>query len=226
MQPDVICADKKIVREVFRAHLKTLQHDYQLQTADEEVREEMAVKAQRENVRKAREHRQREVCLQPPYHTLLKLLHQLRGRRADICRIFSGKLPQSKSLKTFDALWRRMPPSACSEDEAFIRNNKLYYRKIRPQWRSTAPEVEDWFRTFDDLHMSTRFQASGKRRPGRLPRYRLPALASTAISGQYPMGLPSNFYDQAWCDSLDDFEKEQLKPRKPIDLIFDDRVKA
>ncbi len=118
-----------------------------------------------------------------------------------------------------------MSKEACSEDEASAMNNRIHYRKIRPAWRSTAPDVDAWFKAFDHLHMSTRFHKNGKRKPGRIPRHRFPASASQASNTKiYPKGLPRNFYDETWLDTLDDFEKEQLKIRAPIDLIFDDDV--
>lgn len=226
-QPDIICTDAKVVREVFRAHLRALAKEHRFRTADPQERDTMVERAQRENVYKAKDHRQRIVSSLSHFFINLMFFSQLRERRADVCRIFYEKLPNSKSLKLFHSIWKRMPKEACSEDEAFVRDGKMYYRKIRLPWRSTAPDVVEWFKTFDHLHMSTRFQANGKRQRGRLPRHRFPASTSgpPPVSG-YPKGLPSNFYDQTWLETLDDFEKRQLKVKKAINLSFDDNVKA
>ncbi len=118
-----------------------------------------------------------------------------------------------------------MSKEVCSEDEAVVKKDRFCFRKIRPVWRSSAPDVAAWFATFDHLHMSTRFYKNGKRKPGRLPRHRLPALAPrVSNSNNYPKRLPRNFYDETWLDGLDEFERAQLKIRDPVDLIFDDDI--
>ena len=68
-----------------------------------------------------------------------------------------------------------MGPEACSEDEAYVVGDRLHYRKLRLAWQSKAPDVIDWKRTLDNLHMSTRHKSNGDRKPGRLPRHRYPA---------------------------------------------------
>lgn len=118
-----------------------------------------------------------------------------------------------------------MSKEACSEDEAFIKDNQLYYQRVRPVWRNPTPDVEAWFRTFDLLHMSTRYDENGKRKPGRLPRHRLQATGpQTSTPASYPKCLPQNFYDDTWLDTLDQFEKKQLKIQPHLELIFDDSI--
>lgn len=122
-------------------------------------------------------------------------------------------------------MWKRVSKEACSEDEAFEINGRLHYKKIRPAWRSAAPDVESWFRTFDHLYMSTRFQNDGKRKPGRLPGHRHPASGPRVSDPKdYPKGLPKNLYDKTWLATLDGFERKQLRAQRPIKLIFDNNI--
>lgn len=118
-----------------------------------------------------------------------------------------------------------MPKEACSEDEGFAMGDRLHYRKIRPVWRSTAPDVVAWFKTLDHLHMSTRFKSDGKRKPGRIPRHRQEASGLQVSNPKvYPKGLPENFYDPTWLATLDTYERDKLRVQDPMELIFDDHV--
>lgn len=60
-QPDVIHTSAKIVRQVFRTHLKALAKGYRSQTVPPEETDEMVAKVQAENTRKAKDYRQRLV---------------------------------------------------------------------------------------------------------------------------------------------------------------------
>ena len=118
-----------------------------------------------------------------------------------------------------------MGPEACSEDEAYVVGDRLHYRKLRLAWQSKAPDVIDWKRTLDNLHMSTRHKSNGDRKPGRLPRHRYPASGTrTSDPTVYPKGLPINFYDQTWLTTLDEFERRQLHAKKAVELIFPDNI--
>ncbi|KAJ3567228.1 hypothetical protein NP233_g6497 [Leucocoprinus birnbaumii] len=120
-------------------------------------------------------------------------------------------------------LWESMPKEACSEDEAEIQDGKLLYRKLTPMWRNPAPEVDNWFKTFDLLHMSTRFQANGRQERGRLPHHRLPPdPREKPQKSNYPKSLPSNFYNKTWLSTLDDNERNLLDIQAPVDLTFED----
>jgi hypothetical protein len=85
--------------------------------------------------------------------------------------------------------------------------------------------VAAWFKTFDHLHLSTRFSKNGNRKQGRLPRHRLPASGPrTSDINVYPKKLPQNFYDETWLATLDEFEEAQLQIQDPMELIFDDDI--
>lgn len=133
--------------------------------------------------------------------------------------------PDDASLENFRDLWMHVPKEVCSEDEAFVDGDRLYYQRLRPEWRSPAPDVEAWFLTFDLVHMSTHFQKNGKRNPGRLPHHRIrDSEDDTTASGTYPKRLPLNFYDEIWLQTLDGGEREKLAAQPAIDLTFNDEV--
>jgi hypothetical protein len=64
-QPGVISLDAKVIRGVFLAHLRTLYKQYRDQNAGSDTENERATMVREENNRKAKEHRQRLVCLPP-----------------------------------------------------------------------------------------------------------------------------------------------------------------
>ncbi|KAJ3571370.1 hypothetical protein NP233_g3799 [Leucocoprinus birnbaumii] len=207
-QPGNGSYDRAVVREVFCAHLPTVQKRYKLYTVDADEKKGMLIKAQKENEAKAKLNRQRN----------------LRHRRAEICCVFHERDPNNKCFQRFHTLWESMPKEACSEDEAFVQGGRLLYRKQTPAWHSSAPEVVNWFKMFDLLHMSTCFQADGRRERGWLPQNRLPAdPEQKPLKANYPKHLPSNFYDKSWLETLDNTEQKILDIQKPVDLTFDAR---
>lgn len=134
--------------------------------------------------------------------------------------------PRSRPLRKFNRVWKHATKDVCSEDEAYIVNDRIQYRKIRPAWRSTAPDVDAWFRTFDYLHLSTRFQRSGRRKQGRIPGHRHPAILGMRVSNPkvYPRGLPENFYDEAWFADLTHSQRKDLGKKDAIELNFHDDI--
>ncbi|KAJ3566227.1 hypothetical protein NP233_g7126 [Leucocoprinus birnbaumii] len=204
----------KVIRDMFLTYLKQFFREYHSVTIPPEDRDEAQAVIAKENTEMARLNRQRILC----------------ERRVEICHLFHERYPSSKSLETFSAVWQRAPKEACSDDEAVVtKEGKLYYRKLKPDWRSSEPEVELWFKTFDHLHMSTHFRRDGKRKRGRLPRHRVPPQktgGSSLEKENYPKGLPLNFYDATWLDALDKHQRKVLRVQPPIDLTFDDDIQS
>ena len=109
----------------------------------------------------------------------------------------------------------KMPIDAMSGDETDHRQGNLNYVVRIPAWRN--PEVEDFFKVLDSLHLSTRFQSNGRAKRGKFPHPRIRS-GRPPITGTFVPGLPANFYDDNWLRSLTKFERSQLKIQPRIDL--------
>lgn len=89
------------------------------------------------------------------------------------------------------------------------------YFVIRPGWRSR--EVTNWLRVMDHVYLDHRFAADGRTTRGKWTRNRVqsPKVDQTA---QAIKGLPSNFYDRAWLESLSPKKRRRLDVKEAIDL--------
>lgn len=116
------------------------------------------------------------------------------------------------------SLWETMPVDAMSGDETDHRTGEVRYIVVKYEWRSS--ELDDWLKTFDFLHLSTRFTPEGRARRGKFPRPRIRNTARPARLGNPVSGLPENFYDSQWLAGLESYEREELDIQPPIDLSF------
>ncbi|KDQ22724.1 hypothetical protein PLEOSDRAFT_36655 [Pleurotus ostreatus PC15] len=194
------CKDKYAVEYTFMQHLHQLRNLYEDQRAVHDHQYEV----QRDDLKtdKAAEH-----------------------RRSEACKVFAKR---DERLRGFLPLWDSLPLEAMSGDESDHRpkNSKHYserYIITTLPWRSNAPEVKNWFRGFDALHMSTRFLTDDRPGPGRFPHIRID---STRLESKAPPvpGLPTNFYNPSFLAGLDPLERDQLNIQPSVDLRFSRRI--
>ncbi|KAJ8693800.1 hypothetical protein PTI98_008757 [Pleurotus ostreatus] len=202
-QPQYTCKDPAKIEHHFKQHL------YQLKQRAAKLPTPEAAKA------KSRENRRRA----------------LRERRVKACRNYSRQDP---TLHRFLDLLGRLPYYAMSGDETdadastSIGIGKTIdgYSITNLPWRSSDPEVTHWFRTFDLLHLSTRYMMTGNPTPGEWPRVRLPSSRIEKHKAEPPLGLPENFYGSAFLQSLHPMERQRLKVQTSMDLSFSREIET
>ena len=138
---------------------------------------------------------------------------QLRHRRKEACASYAA----DPRMRRFLPIWEAMPPEAMSGDETDHDNGRLRYAITQLDWRN--PDALEWFRTFDHLHLSTRFGTDDRPTPGQFPH---PRVNSQRMEhrARPVKGLPRNFYDAEWLQTLDQFEYNALDIRPEVDLTF------
>jgi hypothetical protein len=106
---------------------------------------------------------------------------------------------------------------AMSGDETDHVSGKLRYAITTLPWRSR--HIRDWLTTFDHIYLSTRFTINDRAKKGAFPH---PRVSSRRVERCWkaPRGLPLNFYDQKWLDSLGDIERDELDIQPPVDLTL------
>lgn len=122
-------------------------------------------------------------------------------------------------MKRFLPLWKTLPLEAMSGDESSDDVMPRAYAITVLPWRNPSPEITKWLRSFDHLHLSTRFGTDDRPLPGNFPHRRVSSKRIEAHSPA-PPGLPRNFYDPLWLQDLDKFQIETLDIQPPIDLTF------
>lgn len=123
-------------------------------------------------------------------------------------------------MELFLPILESMSLEAMSGDESTHEMDPPLYAITVLPWRNASEDVVSWFRTFDRLHLSTRFGTDDRPRPGNFPHRRLPSSNRLEAHAPPVPGLPENFYDPVWLQTLDGFETKQLNIRPPIDLTF------
>jgi hypothetical protein len=206
------CCDEDKVYRAFMTHIVQLKTDYKNYVNGAEKSGEMLEKDTVRN-RLARRRTVRSLAsahLQP--HSCYP---QLRQRRADICAAFA----QDPCMKRFHQLLRSLPLAAVSGDETDHRGRQLRYNITTLSWRS--PEIRRWMQVLDDLHLSTRFSTGNRATAGKFPHVRIHISERNERHLDTPVaGLPRNFYNQDWMDSLDRRERAALRIQEPVDLSF------
>lgn len=122
-------------------------------------------------------------------------------------------------MQRFLPLWESLPLEAMSGDESSNDAKPPVYAITNLPWRNPSPEITNWLRTFDQLHLSTRFGTDDRPTSGQFPHRRIPSKRIEAHNTA-PQGLPRNFYDPVWLGTLDSFETEALNIQPPINLAF------
>lgn len=97
------------------------------------------------------------------------------------------------------------------------------YRIIDSQWRS--PEVTKWLRTMDLVYTGTKFHEDHTSMPGNQFRQRYPSIGSDEVPSQVRIGrpiigLPRNFYDAQWLQTLSPQQIEELGIQPEVDINF------
>lgn len=89
------------------------------------------------------------------------------------------------------------------------------YAITKLPWRSE--HITAWLRTFDHIHLSTRFKSNGQPKRGAFPHARIPSRRVDHQAEPVP-GLPQNFYDPTWLLSMDDAAREALRIQPELNL--------
>lgn len=152
------------------------------------------------------------------------------NRRIKTCAFFKA-YPDMARYHQY--LKHEMPWKVTSGDESdSVGPDEIQRRRLvisRIQWR--AEEVRGWMQTLDSLDLALRFTNGARPTPGSFPRPRFDPLKfdpprdlqETWSTGYVP-GLPENFYDKAWLESLPPHDREELKPLPPVSLEFPNEV--
>ena len=144
--------------------------------------------------------------------TLLNSLVQLHKRRFDACL-------KHPDLGGYYDLLHKANYKLASEDESGNDADDCVITNML--WRN--PEITDFLRALDAVHLSSRFMDSKPTR-GNWPRNRIPSHREDRTTDPIA-GLPSNFYEPSWLASRSEFELTQLKVQPEVRLILSDRVK-
>ncbi|KAJ3563555.1 hypothetical protein NP233_g8866 [Leucocoprinus birnbaumii] len=188
-------------QKAFMTHLVTLHRNYKKRSAPDDI--ETRIEARRRQTTNNQSQRQR----------------QLRHRRAEAAHYFTAGEP---AMQKFDDLWKKMSKDTCSGDEAESdpETHATRYVIKTPKWRNSL--VTPWFRAWDALSISFRYGSDGKLLgPGQFPRIRIsPSDEIEDRDAKAPPGLPRNFYDDDWYQSLDATGRRKLNAQPRIDLTF------
>ncbi|KAK7008437.1 hypothetical protein R3P38DRAFT_2551166 [Favolaschia claudopus] len=196
-----IRVDNTELADAFKTHFKTVRENYLKGTAEQtetHIQDEADKKALRAE------------------KTRLKTLLEQRVTAAEIYAALDPKL--RKIISTIQTL----PKEAMSEDEADHRSGSARYVVKKLEWR--ADDIDAFVGILDDLHKSTRFEANGSATRGKFPRARIRNTARPPVVTAGPSGLPSNFYDTEWVDSLPDLDRRALNMQGPLDLSFSPNI--
>ena len=96
------------------------------------------------------------------------------------------------------------------------RLKKRRYKILKVQWRSM--EVTKWLRTMDLLYSGTKIYSDGTATPGNEFRKHYPS--NKMQIGNPIVGLPCNFYDAKWLQTLSPDELVVLNIQPEIDINF------
>lgn len=128
--------------------------------------------------------------------------------------------------KLNNELWPYLTPEVMSEDEEdsfYVPPKGLKCRKFIVCcyfWRN--PDAAPFFRVYDALHLSTRFNSNGTPKPGRLPEIRL--RCNRCIEGVAPSGLPENLYNPVWLRELSPLQIKKLEMKPSVELKFSEEI--
>ena len=115
----------------------------------------------------------------------------------------------------------KLGPDGMSSDESDHQGDSgiPQFRIMRKEWRSE--NMTPWLRAFDRLYRDSRFRTGQEKGTENIPyRYTLPGAPqargrlqpgeSTSNRRIVPC-LPRNAYDERWMQTLDEFEREELR---------------
>jgi hypothetical protein len=134
-------------------------------------------------------------------------------RRKAACRLLKG----DPSIQRLLPLWNSLSVEVMSGDETDHTGDRVRYAITKLPWRD--PAISAWMKTFDLLHLSTRFTQNRRATRGAYPHVRF---LSDRIERHYKpvAGLPINFYHQGWLESLEEYQRDALNIQPAVDLTF------
>jgi hypothetical protein len=135
-------------------------------------------------------------------------------RRFTACKISSCTKPHLPYIANTDVH---------SGDERELDCQYVRYGKYSLLWRSSP--LEEFLRSMDAVHMSTRFKPDGKPRAGNVPVYRVRSSRVDDFS-DVPTGLPENYYCPEYLMTLTDWERQKLDVQPSIPLEIDEGLRA
>jgi hypothetical protein len=102
-----------------------------------------------------------------------------------------------------------------------IRGQRKFF-VIRPEWRSK--DVTKWLRAIDKVYVYHRFSKDGRASRGNWVRQRIDSGRLDSTRRAVP-GLPKNFYDATWLESLSNAARVELRIQPEISLRYSPTVK-
>ena len=140
----------------------------------------------------------------------------MRDRRDGVC----DKYKDHPDMSRLREIWNTIPWEAMSGDETDHHSGKVRYVITSLPWR--AKWIREWMAVFDQLHLATRFQESGRATAGAFPHLRVRSARhrEDQICTQAVPGLPRNFYDEDWLRDQTPRTIRELRIRPEIDLRF------
>lgn len=111
-----------------------------------------------------------------------------------------------------------------SDHEGGANLGSSRYAIVKEAWRSD--ELVKWLRTIDLLAFGEKWGERNVAQRGNGRRLRIHSTRSK--DGVAVSGLPENCYDQAWLDSLNDWDRASLEMQQALDMTFseDERLCA
>ena len=102
-----------------------------------------------------------------------------------------------------------------------IKGQRKYF-VVRPEWRSR--DVTRWLRIIDEVYVYHRFSEDGRASRGNWVRQRIDS--GRFDGARRPVsGLPKNFYDAAWLETLSNKARAELQMQPEISLRHSPTVK-
>ncbi|KAJ2912346.1 hypothetical protein MD484_g8069, partial [Candolleomyces efflorescens] len=193
-----------LIKSSFMTHIKQLRKDFETQLAHEEENEGQIAamrKAAKEQLRRSRCQRRIDTLKSCDRDPAMRRLYQF-----------------AKSHLT----WK-----CCSGESTDTQGENAI--TVLP-WR--ARRIRSFMRTLDLLNLALRFPINQPRGVGRLPKGRYDPEAMNpprnsveeTVHPECVPGLPANFYDSDWLQSLPRFEKDRVRPTSPINLAIPDYI--
>jgi hypothetical protein len=108
-----------------------------------------------------------------------------------------------------------------SGDETDHGHGQTRYAILKAQWR--APDIKTFMKILDLIHLSSRFDSSGRAKRGAFPHRRVPSTRIEHDAVPVP-GLPRNFYDPIWLKSRTKHERHALQIKPDVDLTMTEEV--
>ena len=125
-------------------------------------------------------------------------------------------------LERFRPLLESLTADTMSGDETDHCHGQTRYAILRVLWRAPAATV--WLKTLDLIHLSSRFDSSGRAKRGAFPHKRVPSSRVEHNAEPVP-GLPRNFYDPIWLQSLSEHGRRKLQIQHSVDLTMTEDVR-